>query len=109
MDVGYYSTRASGRDVIACSVPALIERKTKEKKMRRLFSKSLDIISQIAIVLILISGLIGGWQAGGILGGVGGLIGGFIISTVIFGALFIFMDISDYTRRTAEALERQNP
>lgn len=77
--------------------------------MRRLFSRSLDIISQIAIVLILVSGLIGGWQAGGFLGGIAGLVGGFVVSTVIFGALFVFMDISDHTRRTAEALERQNP
>jgi uncharacterized membrane protein len=77
--------------------------------MRRFFSKSLEIICQIAIVVMLIAGLIGGWQAGGFFAGIGGLIGAFLFSVVFFGALFVLLDIAEYTRRTAEALEKQNP
>ena len=76
--------------------------------MRRFISKSLELICQIAIVVMLIAGLIGGWQEGGFLGGIGGLIAAFLFSVVFFGALFVLLDISDNTRRTAEALERQN-
>ena len=77
--------------------------------MRKFFAKSLEIICQIAIVVMLLGGLIGGWQSGGFLGGIAGLIGAFLFSVVFFGALFVLLDIVDHTRRTAEALEKQSP
>jgi len=77
--------------------------------MRQLITKSLEIICQIAIVVILLGGLISGWRMGGFFGGIGGLVGAFIFSVVVFGTLFILLDIADYTRRTAEALERKTP
>ena len=46
-------------------------------------------------------------QNGGFLGFIGGLIAGTVMSIVIFGALFVLMDIADNTRRMAELLEQQ--
>lgn len=76
--------------------------------MRSFITKSLEIICQIAIIVMLLGGLIGGWQSGGMLGGIGGLIGAFLFSIVFFGALFVLLDIAEFTRRTAEALEKGN-
>jgi uncharacterized membrane protein len=76
--------------------------------MRNFITKSLEIICQIAIVVMLLAGLIGGWQAGGFMTAIGGLLGAFLFSVVFFGALFVLLDIAEFTRRTAEALERQN-
>ncbi len=76
--------------------------------MRAFFSKSLEVVCQIAIVVLLLSGFFGGWQAGGFFGAIGGLLGAFLFSVVIFGALFVLLDIADNTRRSAEALENQH-
>jgi uncharacterized membrane protein len=76
--------------------------------MRNFITKSLEIICQIAIVVMLLAGFIGGWQAGGFFAAIGGLIGALLFSIVFFGALFVLLDISEFTRRTAEALEKQN-
>ncbi len=75
--------------------------------MRRFITTSLDVICQVAIVLLLIVGLGAGWENGGLFGAIGGLIGAFLVSVVFFGALFVLLDISDHTRRAADALERQ--
>jgi uncharacterized membrane protein len=77
--------------------------------MRQMITKSLELICQIAIVVFLLGGLISGWQWGGFFGAIGGLIGAFIFSVTFFGALFVLLDISDHTRRTAEALEKKGP
>ena len=77
--------------------------------MRQLITKSLELICQIAIVVMLLGGLVSGWQYGGFFGAIGGLIFSFIFAVVFFGALFILLDIADYTRRTAEALEKREP
>lgn len=75
--------------------------------MRNMITKSLEIICQIAIVVFVLGGLIAGWNQGGFFGAIGGLIGSFLVSVVFFGALFVLLEISDNTRRAAEALERQ--
>jgi len=75
--------------------------------MRNLITKSLELICQIAIVVFVLGGLIGGWSQGGFLAGIAGMIGAFLFSIVVFGALFVLLEIADNTRRTAEALERQ--
>ena len=77
--------------------------------MRQLVTKSLELICQIAIVVMLLGGLVSGWQYGGFFGAIGGLVFSFIFAVVFFGALFILLDIADYTRRTAEALECKGP
>ena len=75
--------------------------------MRKFITTSLDLICQVAIVLLLVAGIGAGWQNGGFFGAIGGLIGAFLLSVVFFGALFVLLDISDNTRRVAEAMERQ--
>lgn len=75
--------------------------------MRKFITTSLEVICQIAIVVFLLAGFIGGWQAGGFFAALGGLIGAFLFSVVFFGALFVLLDIAEFTRRTAEALEKQ--
>ena len=74
--------------------------------MRSLIASSLDIVCQIGIVLILLASLVAGWQMNGVVGAIMYLIGGFIFSVVMFGALFVLLDIRDNTRRAAEAAER---
>jgi uncharacterized membrane protein len=73
--------------------------------MRQFITGSLNIICQVAIVVILIAGLGAGWQQGGLFGAIGGLIAAFLFSVVFFGALFVLLEIAENTRRTAEALE----
>ncbi len=75
--------------------------------MRKMITKSLELICQIAIVVFVIGGLVGGWNAGGFFGGIAGLIGAFLFSVVFFGALFVLLEIAENTKRTAEALERK--
>ena len=74
--------------------------------MRSIITKSLEVISYIGIVVIILGGAISGSQAGGAMGFISGLIGGFVFSVVVFGALFLLMDIADNTRRAADAQER---
>ncbi len=74
--------------------------------MRRFITKSLEVLSFVVIGLIVLGAAIGGANTGGFFGFVAGFIGGSIMSIVIFGALFVLMDISDNTRRTLELLER---
>lgn len=76
--------------------------------MRRFITKSLEVLSFVVMALIVLGATIGGAQSGGFLGFLGGLIFGVIMSIVIFGALFVLMDIADNTRRMAELMERQD-
>lgn len=75
--------------------------------MRSFITKSLEIICQIGIVLIVIGSAISGNATGGFGGAIVGALGGLIFSVILFGALFLLMDIADNTRRTAEALENR--
>ncbi|MDZ7768553.1 MAG: hypothetical protein U5K38_05540 [Woeseiaceae bacterium] len=77
--------------------------------MRRVITKSLEFLSYIVMALIVLGSAIGGANQAGFFGFLGGLIVGAIMSIVIFGALFVLMDIADNTRRTTELLERNNP
>lgn len=81
--------------------------------MRKFILSSLEIMSNIAIFLILLSGIIRGAIGGGITGDVGGaIVGGvvgffmaLVVCVVLFGVIFLLMEIADNTRRTAVALE----
>ncbi len=75
--------------------------------MRRFITKSLEVLSFVVIAVIVLGATIGGANEGGFLGFIGGLIAGTVMSIVIFGALFVLMDIADNTRRMAELLEQQ--
>jgi len=75
--------------------------------MRRFITKSLEVLSFVVMALIMLGAAVGGANAGGFLGFIGGLIAGAVMSVVIFGALFVLMDIADNTRRTVELMEQQ--
>lgn len=76
--------------------------------MRNLITKSLELFSYLVIFLLIIGAGMSGAAQGGIGGFFLGIFVGAIMSIVIFGALFILMDISDNTRRTVELLKQQN-
>jgi hypothetical protein len=82
--------------------------------MRKFILSSLELISTLAIFLILVSGIINGATNAGIAGGskaaiFGGAIGfvvALIACVILFGVVFLLLDIADNTRRTAEAIEK---
>ncbi len=76
--------------------------------MRRFITKSLEVLSFVVIGLIVLGAAIGGANTGGFFGFVGGVIGGLVMAIVIFGALFVLMDISDNTRRMADLMEQKD-
>jgi uncharacterized membrane protein len=81
--------------------------------MRKFILSSLELISHIAIFLILLSGVV----QGAIVGGSGGSLTGAVVfgligfsfalamCVVLFGVVFLLMEIADNSRRTAAALE----
>lgn len=81
--------------------------------MRKFILSSLELFSRIAILLILASGamqgVIGGsasGEAGGaIIGGLVGFLASLIVCVILFGAIFLLMEIAENSRRSAEALE----
>jgi len=75
--------------------------------MRRFITKSLEVLSFVVMAFIVLGAAVSGANAGGFLGLLGGLVGGGVASVVIFGALFVLMDIADNTRRMAEHMEQQ--
>jgi len=75
--------------------------------MRRFITKSLEVLSFVVMAFIVLGAATGGAATGGMLGFISGLIVGGIISIVIFGALFVLMDIADNTRRMAELMEQE--
>ncbi len=81
--------------------------------MRKFILSSLGLFSHVAIFLILVMGLTSGAINGGIAGDVGGaVVGGaigflvsLVVCVVLFGAVFLLMDIAENTRRAADAIE----
>lgn len=69
--------------------------------MKKIITKSLELFCQIAIVIIILATTIGGANAGGFGGAIVGLVTGSVFSVLLFGALFLLMDIADNTRKTA--------
>lgn len=66
--------------------------------------KSFDVICQFGVFILMLSGLVAGYGEDKVIGAIGGLIAGTIMSVLIFGVLFIFMEIRDNTRKTAAAV-----
>lgn len=75
--------------------------------MRRLITKSLEMLSMVVIFFLVTGAGISGASEGGFVGLIVGMIGGAIMSIVIFGALFVLMDTADNTRRLVELMEQQ--
>ena len=79
--------------------------------MRRFILSSLETTTNIAIGATLFFGLIlgaigsGGGPFGTIIGASFGFLVALVISVVVFGSIFLLMEIAENTRRTAAALE----
>jgi hypothetical protein len=73
--------------------------------MKRLIVQAVDALSVIGVLVLLVGGLVGGYQAGGGPGAIGGLLAAFVASIVIFGALFIFLEMNQALRDIRRLLE----
>ena len=71
--------------------------------MRRFITRSLEVFSNIAIALIIMSSTASGATLG-VGGAIVGFVVGLVVSVIAFGALFLLMDIADNTQRSADAL-----
>lgn len=72
--------------------------------MKTIVVKSFDIFCQFGVIVLLLIGIVGGYSASGIGGAIAGLLFSAIASILIFGVLFLVMEIRDNTRKTAEAM-----
>lgn len=71
--------------------------------MRKLIVKSLETIAYLAILIIILgSGAAGAAAMNGVFGFMIGAIAGAVFAVVLFGALFLLIDIADNTRRMAD-------
>lgn len=83
--------------------------------MKRLIVSSIEPLSAVVIVLMLMVGLIGGAGVGYHLGGAAlavvgailGVIAYFALAVLIFGALFILLEMDESLRAIRALLERQ--
>ena len=82
--------------------------------MKLFIVKCVEIVSYIGFFAFIIAGASGGYQRVSDLGGtkpvwgiVLGAILGFVLAVIVFGVLFLLLDIADNTRRTRELLERR--
>ena len=86
--------------------------------MKRLIIRSIQALSTIIIVLMLASGILSGaatgYEAGyslpalwAVLGAIVGLIVAYVVACLVFGALFILIDMDDSLRAIRELLERE--
>jgi divalent metal cation (Fe/Co/Zn/Cd) transporter len=82
--------------------------------MKRFIVRCVEIISYLGFFVVIIAGASGGYRRVADLGGaqpvwgaVLGAILGFVAAVIVFGVLFLLLDIADNTRRTRELLERR--
>jgi divalent metal cation (Fe/Co/Zn/Cd) transporter len=82
--------------------------------MKRFIVRCVEVISYIGFFIVIIAGGSGGYQRVAdlsgtqpIWGAVLGAIIGFVVAVIVFGGLFLLLDIADNTRRTRELLERR--
>ena len=72
--------------------------------MKSIIVKSFDYICQFGVVALILAGGLFGYQGAGIGGAIGGIIGGLVASILVFGVLFILMEIRDNTQKSALAV-----
>ena len=75
--------------------------------MRLFITKSLEVLSYLAMLLIVLGAAGAGYNQGGFFGLLAGLIVGVIIAVVAFGAVFLLMDTADNTRRMVQLMEQR--
>ncbi len=74
--------------------------------MRDLIVNSLELLCKIGVVLLVVAGTGFGLMTGNPYVAILGLVVSFIVSTVIFGLLFLLIDINDNIRAVRYALEK---
>ncbi|HEX9321559.1 MAG TPA: hypothetical protein VF913_05485 [Xanthobacteraceae bacterium] len=82
--------------------------------MKLFIVRCLEIFSYIGFFAFIVAGASGGYQRVSDLGGAQpiwgmmlGAIIGFVLAVIVFGVIFLLLDIADNTRRTRELLERR--
>ena len=75
--------------------------------MKDLIINSLELLCKMGVVLMLIGGAVGGFMTGNPFVGLAGLVVAFIASTIIFGILFLLIDINDNIRAVRYLLEKK--
>ena len=75
--------------------------------MNRLIVGSIEILSFVLIVIFILVGLISGFQGGGAVGAVAGFVVSFAAAVVVFGALFILLEMNESLRAIRRLLEAQ--
>ena len=79
--------------------------------MRKFILSSLELTSNIAIVVILLFGMImgalgfNGGPFGELVGATLGLLVALVVCVLLFGVIFLLMEIAENTRRTAAAVD----
>jgi len=76
--------------------------------MKDLIINSLELLCKIGVVLLLVSGLGAGLLTGNPFVAIAGLVLAFIVSTVIFGLLFLLIDINDNIRKLRYVVEKNS-
>jgi len=81
--------------------------------MKSVIVKSFEFICKIGVVALILTGGAIGYGSGqaygyGVAGAISGVCGGAILSIIIFGILFILIDIRDNTQKTALAISTVN-
>lgn len=72
--------------------------------MKRLIVRTLEVLSSVIIVIMWVSGAVGGYgaaPAAGVdpwLGALGGLLGAFVFSSLLFGFLFVLLEMNENMR-----------
>jgi hypothetical protein len=74
--------------------------------MRDLIVNSLELLCKICVVLMLLCGLGAGVLTGNPFMAIAGLIVAFIAATVIFGIVFLLIDINDNIRELRYTVEK---
>lgn len=79
--------------------------------MKSLVSAGFELVCNFGVFVFLIGGAISGYSDGvmsnhGLMGAIFGLIIGFIGAVLVFGAIFLVMEIRDNTRKAVELQER---
>jgi hypothetical protein len=82
--------------------------------MKRFIVRCVEIFSYLGFFAFIIAGASGGYRRVADLSGMqpfwGAVLGailGFVVAVIVFGGLFLLLDIADNTRRTRELLERR--
>ncbi len=76
--------------------------------MKDLIINSLEVLCKIGVVLMIVSGTAFGLMTGNPFVAIAGLVTSFIASTIVFGLLFLLIDINDNLRALRYAVEKNS-